>query len=216
MLNSSTLSNFFNWLFATNSQQTMWYITRSAGWISYLLLWFSTVWGLALPIKAFKKWLSPTFTFDFHQYISLLAIGFMTLHVSVLLFDKYLPFTLSQILFPFLSTYRPLWVGLGVIGFYLTLLVTVTFYLRSRIGMKTFKSIHLLSFLAYIGATFHGFFAGTDSSLTVAMLMYLSTFLVIVFLTTYWLVMAWIDKKRPAEIPHSQPARTMQKTPQYR
>ncbi len=197
MLSSSTLSNFIHWLFATNTQQTMWYITRSAGWVSYILVWFSTVWGLALPIKMFKKWLSPTFTFEFHQFLSLLAIGFLALHVGVLLLDKYLPFSLAQILFPFFSTYRPLWVGLGIIAAYLTLLVTITFYMRSRIGMKTFKSIHLLSFVAYIGATLHGFFSGTDSSLTAAMALYLSTFLVVVFLTTYWIIEARLNKKEP-------------------
>jgi len=62
-------------------------------------------------------------------------------------------------------------VGLGVIGFYLILLVTVTFYIRSRIGMKAFRAIHLLSLVAYRGAVIHGFFSGTDSSLLAAQLL---------------------------------------------
>ena len=182
------LVNAMDWLFANNSIHTTWYITRAAGWIAYFLLWFSMIWGLAIPTKFFEKFLSPTFAVDFHEYLSLLSIGFVILHVTVLMIDQYLPFTLSQIFIPFMSTYRPLWIGLGVIGAYLAALVTVTFYLRKRIGQKRFKSIHTLSMFGYLGVVLHAFFAGTDSSLPIAQLIYLSTFLVVVFLTAYWLL----------------------------
>lgn len=189
------ISNALSWLFSINNTQTTWYITRAAGWVAYFLLWFSMVWGLAIPSKFFERVISPTFAVDFHEYISLLSIGFILLHVGVLLIDKYLPFTLVQILVPFLSTYRPVWVGFGTIGFYLALLVTVTFYLRKKIGQKTFKSIHLLSFLSYLGVVLHAFFAGSDSSLGAVQLTYLSTFLVVIFLTAYWISRANEAKK---------------------
>jgi sulfoxide reductase heme-binding subunit YedZ len=183
-------TNLVSWLFATNSAHTTWYITRAAGWVAYFLLWFSMVWGLAIPTKFFDRFLSPTFTVDFHEYISLLSIGFIILHAGVLMIDQYLPFTLTQILVPFISPYRPMWVGLGVLGFYLSLLVTVTFYLRSRIGQKKFKAIHILSLAAYLGVVLHSFFTGSDSSLGVVQFIYLSTFMVVVFLTSYWLIRA--------------------------
>jgi predicted ferric reductase len=190
-----TLSKLFAWLFATNSTHTTWYITRAAGWVAYFLLWFSTVWGLAIPTKFFERFLSPTFAVDFHEYISLLTIGFVILHVGVLLIDQYLPFSITQILVPFISPYRPVWVGLGVLGFYLTLLVTITFYLRKKIGQKKFKSIHTLSLVGYLGVMLHAFFAGSDSSLSAAKLIYMLTFMVIVFLTSYWLINARQLKK---------------------
>jgi len=193
---SQGLSNQLNWLFAANSTQSMWYITRSAGWIAYFLLWFSTVWGLALPSKIISRYLSPTFAFDFHEFISLFSIGFVSLHVGVLLLDRYLPYSLAQILVPFLSPYRPFWVGIGVLCFYLILLVTITFYLRSRIGMQKFRAIHLLSLLAYLGTVLHAFLAGTDSSLGVAQVLYFSTFLVVVFLTSYWVINASQTRQR--------------------
>jgi predicted ferric reductase len=189
------ISSLITWLFATNSVHTTWYITRAAGWVAYFLLWFSMVWGLAIPTKFFERFISPTFAVDFHEYLSLLAIGFVILHVSVLLFDQFLPFTLAQIFIPFLSTYRPLWVGLGVIGAYLSLLVTITFYLRKRIGQKKFKAIHTLSIAGYLGVVLHAFFAGSDSSLFGVQLVYLGTFLVVIFLTSYWLINARQMKK---------------------
>src|SRR4030042_4077798 len=189
------IRNLLAWLFATNSTHTTWYITRAAGWVAYFLLWFSMVWGLAIPTKFFERLISPTFAVDFHEYISLLSIGFVILHVSVLMADQYLPFSLAQILIPFISPFRPVWVGLGVLGFYLTLLVTLTFYLRKKIGQKKFKAIHTLSLVGYLGVVLHAFFSGSDSSLPAVQLIYISTFMVIVFLTSYWLVNARQIKK---------------------
>jgi predicted ferric reductase len=123
------------------------------------------------------------------------------LHVLVLTVDRYLPYSLAQIFIPFLSPYRPVWVGVGVIAFYLTVLVSVTFYLRKQIGMAAFRTIHYTSLLAYFGSTIHGLFAGTDSSLPMALLMYLGSFLVIFFLTAYWLVSIWLRKAASVSMP---------------
>jgi predicted ferric reductase len=184
----SSVTSFLKWLFAADSVQVMWFITRAAGFTSYLLIWLSVAWGLAVSNKILDHLLHRQITYDFHQFISLLAIGFLYLHIGVLLFDQYLPYSLTQILVPFLSPYRPIWVGIGVIGFYLTLLVTVTYYIRGRIGMKAFRSIHVLSLVAYLGATIHGFFSGTDSPLITVQLLYAGTFLVTVFLMVYWFI----------------------------
>jgi predicted ferric reductase len=181
---------FLTWLFSANSVQTMWYITRASGLIAYVLLWFSMVWGLGVSSKIFDVVLHGTFTYDFHQYISLLAIGFTLLHMGVLLFDGYMPYSIFQILLPFLSPYRPFWIGIGVIGFYLMALVTVTFYMRTKISMKTFRAIHTFSLLAYFAITLHSFMSGSDSSLPSVMVLYVVTFLITMFLIVYWLIMA--------------------------
>jgi predicted ferric reductase len=138
--------------------------------------------------------LERTFTYDFHEWLSWLGIAFIAVHVVVLMADKYLPYSLWQVLIPFLSPYRPLWVGIGVISLYLTLLVTVTFYLRQRIGMGSFRKVHYLSLPAYLGATLHGLYAGTDSALPIAGLLYKGTGLITLFLAVYWIVMLRMRK----------------------
>jgi sulfoxide reductase heme-binding subunit YedZ len=185
----STAGNFLSWLFATQTTQVTWYITRAAGLTAYLVLWLSVVWGLAVSNKILNPFLHGAFTYDFHEFLSLLAIGFTALHLGALLFDRYMPYNLAQILVPFLSPYRPFWVGIGVIGFYLVLLVTVTFYMRGRIGMKAFRTIHMLSLVSYIGVALHGLFSGTDAPLPTVQLMYAGTFLVTVFFLSYWLIL---------------------------
>ena len=158
------------------------------------------IWGFAIPSKIFQPILEGIFSYDFHEHISLLGLGFIVLHVVVLLFDNYLPFNLIQILIPFTGTYRPLWVGVGIISFYLLLLVTATFYLRSQIGSRVFRSIHLLSLVGYVGATMHGLFAGTDSALPITKFLYAGTFLVVFFFTAYWLIMRFLGKDPHATV----------------
>lgn len=181
------MANLISQLFSLDSNQVFWFITRSAGLIAYLLFWLSTVWGLAVSSKIFDRLLNRPFTFDTHGFLSLLALGFIFIHVGALLFDTYQPFSVAQLMLPFTSSYRPLAVGFGIISLYLTLIVTVSFYLRKHIGYKTSRMLHYLSFLAYIGATIHGIMAGTDSALFSTQLIYEETALVVILLTAYWI-----------------------------
>ena len=195
-------------LFGMDTVQSWWYVTRAAGLTAYFLLWLSMVWGMGISTKIFHSAVDGTYTYDFHEFLSLLGLGFVVLHVVVLMLDKYLPFTLAQVLIPFIDPYRPLWVGLGIIGFYVFLLVTVTFYIRSRIGTQAFRSIHVLSLLGYLGATLHGLYAGTDSALAVTKVLYIGTLLVVIFLTVYWLVLGALTKtERTLMRPAKKPAR---------
>ncbi len=194
----SAVSTGLSSLFATDTVQSWWYVTRAAGLTSYFLLWLSMVWGMAISSKFFHPAVDGSYSYDFHEFLSLLGLGFVVLHVVVLLLDKYLPFNLLQILIPFVDPYRPLWVGLGIVGFYIFLLVTVTFYIRKSIGTRAFRGIHLLSLLGYVGATLHGLYAGTDSALTITQLLYVGTALVVLFLTAYWIVLVVLSKREKA------------------
>jgi sulfoxide reductase heme-binding subunit YedZ len=212
LVNNSTLSevgSILSWLLATNTTQVTWYVTRAAGLVAYLLLWLSTVWGLAVSSRVLEGKLHGSYTYDFHQYISLLGIGFLGLHMLMLLFDKYLPYSVGQVLVPLLSTYRPVWVAIGILSMYVTLLVTVTFYIRDRIGQKAFRVIHVFSLLGFLGAAVHGLLAGTDGPLPVVRLMYALTVLSVVFLTVYWaslMLQKRMEQKRAARLAQSQSA----------
>jgi len=208
-MGGSSITQSLSSLFSLNSVQVWWYVTRASGLTGYFLIWLSMIWGFAIPSKIFQPILEGIFSYDFHEHISLLGLGFIVLHVFVLLFDKYLPFNIIQILIPFTDTYRPLWVGIGIISFYLLLLVTFTFYLRQQIGAQAFRSIHLLSLVGYLGATLHGLFAGTDSALPIARILYAGTFLTVIFFAAYWLIMRFFGKEAHATVKH-QDRKTLQ------
>jgi len=195
-----SITHLLGQLFAADSMQFWWYLTRAAGLMGYALIWLSTAWGLAVSSKILDSFVERTFTYDWHEWLSLLGLAFVAVHVIVLMADRYLPYNAWQILIPFLSPYRPLWVGLGVIALYLTVLVTVTFYMRKRIGQSMFRKIHVLSLVAYFGSTLHGLYAGTDSVLPLAALLYKGTFLVTLFLLAYWVVMIQLRKREQKQL----------------
>jgi sulfoxide reductase heme-binding subunit YedZ len=195
-----SLINLISNLFAIDSLQFWWYLTRAAGLMGYFLIWLSTAWGLVVSSKILDPFMERGFTYDFHEFLSWLGLAFIGIHVIVLMADKYLPYTIWQVLIPFLSPYRPLWVGIGVIAFYLSLLVTITFYLKAKIGVDAFRKIHYLSLVGYIGATLHGLYAGTDSVLPIANLLYKGTFLVTLFLIVYWIILLYFRKQDAEKI----------------
>jgi sulfoxide reductase heme-binding subunit YedZ len=211
-----SLGSYLSWLFAVNSVQIWWYVTRAAGIIAYLLLWFSNILGLAVTSKYLDGMLDRLFTYDFHEFISLLAVAFTVLHVVVLMLDRYLPYSLAQVLVPFISPYRPFWVGVGVISFYFILLVTITFYMRNRIGRRTFRIIHVLSLVGYLGATLHGYYSGTDTALPSMQYLYDISGLAVVFLTVYWLVLLGLrnaERRRQAAAVHAANATNKRDVP---
>ena len=168
ILNFYSGQGLLRWLgsiFAGEANNTSWMITRSAGIIAYLLLWLATIWDFAVSSKLFDPLLERLFTFDLHEFLSLLALAFTAVHIVILLFDTYEPFSAPPLFIPFISNYRPLWVGLGIIGLYLFALVTVTFYIRKRIGYSTFRMIHYASYALFALVLVHGIFSGADSPL---------------------------------------------------
>jgi predicted ferric reductase len=194
----SGIGSFVAWLLSANTTQVTWYVTRASGLMAYLLLWLSTVWGLAVSSKVLEGKLHGAYTYDFHQFISLLSLGFLGLHLVTLLLDQFLPFSVLQVMIPMLSTYRPIWTAFGTIALYLVALVTVTFYMKGRIGNKAFRAIHVSSLVGYAAAAVHGLFAGTDGALPIVQIMYALTFLAVVFLMVYWIALL-IQKRQLAK-----------------
>jgi len=165
--------------------QTPWYLSRSAGTVGYLLLAGSTIWGLLLSSKIIKETVSAALSLAMHNILSWLAIAFTGVHIVSLLFDNFFSYKLTDLLVPFVGPYKPGWVGLGVIGFYLMMLTSVSFYFRKQIGQKRWRSLHYLTFAVYALGTVHGLTAGTDSSNPGMQIMYWGSALVIFFLATY-------------------------------
>ncbi|MGZ9166554.1 MAG: hypothetical protein ACXW4U_15395 [Anaerolineales bacterium] len=148
-----------------DSPKVYWYLSRATAFVSLSILWISMALGLGLTNKVARLWPGASAAFAIHEYMSLLGLAFALFHALVLLGDHYINFTVAQIFMPFSTVdYRPTWVGIGQIGFYVWLIVSLSFYVRSSIGQKTWRVIHYLSFAMYIMGLVHGLFSGTDST----------------------------------------------------
>ena len=151
---------------------TFWYLSRVAGLCAYVMLVANMAVGIALSVPLLERWVLKWRIFDLHQFTGLMLVGLLLLHLFALLGDAYMGYTVPQLLVPFLSTYRPLPVAIGVLAFYLTLVVTFTFYVRQQIGQRTWRVIHYGSFAVFALSLLHGTLSGTDTGTTWAIAIY--------------------------------------------
>ncbi len=177
------------------TEKTPWYFTRSAGTVAYLLLASSTIWGLLLSTKLLKEHIPAALSLAMHNILSWLAVVLTSLHALALLWDSYYSYSLADLTVPFIGPYKPGWVGLGIIGFYLMFLTSLSFNFRKQIGQKRWRQLHYLTFGVYLLATVHGVTAGTDSGNLGMQLLYWGSGLLVLFLINFRLL---VGKGKPA------------------
>jgi predicted ferric reductase len=139
-----------------------WYLTRSTGAVSLLLLSFAIVLGVAdVERWSTPRW--PRFVVDsLHRNVSLLAMVFLVVHILTSVLDSFAPISLTDAFIPFVGAYRPLWLGLGAVSFDLLLAVTITSLLRQRMGFASWRAVHWLTYASWPIALMHGFGTGSD------------------------------------------------------
>ena len=140
-----------------------WFISRSSGIVAYVLITLGVLWGLVQSGSLFRSRISPALALGAHSYLNWFGLGLAGLHGVILIGDSYINIDLPKVLTPFTSPYRPIPVGLGIIGFYLMLLLSLSFYARMHLGQKNFRLLHYGSFGVFVMVTLHSLFSGTDT-----------------------------------------------------
>ena len=92
---------------------------------------------------------------------------------------------------PFISAYRPLWLGLGAIAFDLMLALTITSLLRTRMRYRTWLLVHWGSYLCWPVAVLHGLGTGSDTPVHWVLALTLACVGLIVVLTAWRLADGW-------------------------
>jgi DMSO/TMAO reductase YedYZ heme-binding membrane subunit len=188
------------------SQRLPWYVVRVSALLAYLALTGSVVYGLLLSTGLLDRFAHRTVSFTLHQDLSAIGVSLALIHAAVLMIDRSVPFTPSQVLVPFSAPYRPIWVGIGQLALAVSLLVLLSFYVRKRIGQKRWRQVHYLSFLAFLGATVHGLMAGTDTAARGFVVAYAVLLAVVTFLLAYRIVLAvGARRERPRATPDRAP-----------
>ena len=163
--------------------QGLWYVSRAAGITAYVALALATVWGLLLSTSVADAVVSRGRSLEAHRWLSAAMLALSVAHAVPLLGDRYIGFDILDVIVPFLAPYRPMAVGLGIIGLYLALAVYGSFWLRSHLGQRGWRAVHFLSFPAFGLITLHGLFAGTDSAAPWLRAIYLTAILLVGMLT---------------------------------
>jgi hypothetical protein len=164
---------------------SFWYLSRASGFVAYLLLWGSVVWGLLLSTGTGRRWMRPPHLLDAHQFLSTAAVGFVCFHALVLMGDRYVSFPLAAIVVPFAASYEPLLVASGQIALWLSVLLIGSFHVRRHLGRRTWRRLHYASFVAFWMAFIHGLVLGSESATLWASFLYLGTAAPVVFLALH-------------------------------
>ncbi len=140
-----------------------WYLTRGTGAVALVLLTVSVVIGIAGSLRVtIYNW--PRFAIDaVHRDVSLLAIALLAVHIVTSVLDRFAPISLTAAVIPFISSYRPFWLGLGALAFDLLLVIAITSLVRRRLGYQRWRAIHWLAYASWPIAVLHGLGTGTDT-----------------------------------------------------
>jgi len=148
---------------AVSSPSPLWFITRGTGAISLVLLTLAVALGIA-NVRRTRIGETPRFVVEsIHRSASLLAVSFVVIHVLTTLLDGFAPITLLDVVIPFGSTYRPLWLGLGAVAFDLLIAIAITSLLRRRLGYRAWRTTHWLAYASWPVALVHGLGTGSDT-----------------------------------------------------
>ena len=151
--------------FATLGPSAYWYLARGTGAVSLILLTASVVLGILGPLRfAAPRW--PRFAIDaLHRDVSLLVLATLAVHIITSVLDSFAPIKLTDAVIPFVSAYRPLWMGLGALAFDLLVALVITSLLRRRLGYNAWRAIHWLAYASWPIAVLHGLGTGTDTKI---------------------------------------------------
>jgi methionine sulfoxide reductase heme-binding subunit len=140
-----------------------WLASRASGIVALLLVTASILLGLGMATRMLRRrGLTPLLA-PVHEQLSLAGLVAIAVHGITLLGDRWLHPGLAGIAVPFALPYRETYTGIGVLAGYLAALLGLSFYVRSRIGVKRWRAMHRLTSVVYVMAMIHTIGAGTDA-----------------------------------------------------
>jgi sulfoxide reductase heme-binding subunit YedZ len=152
-------------LTAAADARVYWFLTRSTGVVSLVLLTTSVLLGLLGTLRVSgRRW--PRYAIEaVHRDVSLLVLAVLAVHIVTTVLDSFAPINITAAVIPFISSYRPVWLGLGALAFDLLLAVAITSLVRRRLGYARWRAAHWLAYASWPIAVLHGLGAGSDTRL---------------------------------------------------
>jgi methionine sulfoxide reductase heme-binding subunit len=145
------------------SNSILWYTTRGAGAVTLILLSSVVVLGVLSALRVQSESWPRFLTTGLHRNLALMTLVFLALHIVTAVVDPFTNLGWAAALIPFSSSYRTLWLGLGVISFELLVAIVVTSLVRGILGHSVWRAIHWLTYAAWPVGVVHGLGTGTDT-----------------------------------------------------
>ncbi len=147
--------------------EALWYLARASGAVTLILITLTVALGISTRSGRSLGGLtgrSRLVVASVHRSTSLLAVVFLGIHVTTLLFDPYAQLKLIDLVLPLRSSYRPAFVGLGALALDLVIAIVATSLIRDRLGRRAWRAVHLAAYGLWPVALLHGIGSGTDST----------------------------------------------------
>jgi methionine sulfoxide reductase heme-binding subunit len=138
-----------------------WITSRAAGFAALILASLAVSLGLLMSTKLVKRRRSDLISF--HEILSLSTIVAIVLHAVTLLGDAYLHPSVADISLPFVSSYKTVWMSIGIVGGWSLVLLGLSYYFRARIGAGRWRKLHRFTALAWLAGVVHSVGMGTDA-----------------------------------------------------
>ena len=146
-----------------SSGSAFWYLTRGSGVVALLLLTATTVIGV-LTAGGWRSEQWPRFAIAaVHRNVTLVALAFIGIHVGTTIADGYTPIAVKDVFVPFVSQYRPIWLGLGALTLDLLLAIAISSAFRKHIGYRAWRLLHWTAYATWPLALAHGLGTGSDA-----------------------------------------------------
>ena len=143
--------------------KALWFINRASGLVLLVLLTIVLVFGVLAARKSAGGKLPRFVSNEVHRGLALTAVIFLIIHVISAVLDDFVSIDLINIVVPWGSGWKPVWIGFGAVAVDLLIAVIVTSLLRNRMPESTWRLIHLSVFAMWPIAWIHALGSGTDA-----------------------------------------------------
>jgi len=179
----------------------LWYFTRTTAVAAYVTLTGAAMLGMLRGVARGSGERLSWVVDELHQVLATVFAALVVLHLLSLIYDPFLPFSVTNILLPVGEPYRPLPVDLGVLALYTLVVVLGSTWIRRTIPYRFWRVVHYASFATFVLVTLHGLLAGSDSGEPWMRAVYAGASAVVGFLA----VMRFLTRPRPGPLP-AEPA----------
>lgn len=173
----------------SGASSALWYLTRGTGAVALVLLSAGVALGVANLRRTSVAGLPRFVLSAVHRTASLLGLAFVAVHVVTSVLDPFAPIRLIDAVVPFVSAYRPLWLGLGAVAADLLIAVALTSVLRHRFGYRAWRATHWLAYVCWPIALVHALGTGSDGA--ASWMLWLTAGCVLAVLAAVWTRIAY-------------------------